>query len=291
MNSTARLISQPVIRETASALVPGEHVYIYYLRGRADTYGIDLGPDFIGNWEEGDCSFLFFTAPAEETVNKFLSTRPALALADIFDMPYGEWQPMDGLPLNAGGFVIYPPWEPRPSSVKGSPLVLDPGLVFGSGFHATTNDCLEALSLICYNQKDIKTALDIGTGSGVLAIAAALSGIDRVVGVDINFLAVQTARHNVLLNHVNDRVLIIKGSAKEPAYRQADLLMANIHYDIMDQLVDSSLFLKSRWFILSGLLRTPADKIINRLHSLSIDIIKVWNRNQIWYTVLGRQGG
>ena len=291
MKSTALKIPQPAENGTVSALVPGEYLYIYYLKGRADTYAADLGPDFVGNWEEADCSFLFFTAPAEETVQKFINSRPMLSLADIFDMPYREWQPMEGLPLEAGGFMIYPPWESPPVCQEITPLVLDPGLVFGSGFHATTHDCLEALSLICYNQKNIKTAIDIGTGSGVLAIAAALSGIDRVVGVDINFLAAQTARHNVSLNRVSDQVLIIKGSAREPAYRQADLMMANIHYDIMDQLVASPLFLKARWFILSGLLRTPADKIIKRLHNLSIDIIKIWHRNQIWFTVLGRQGG
>ncbi len=290
MNNTARQMSQPVETGTALPLVPGEHIYIYYLKGRADTCQANLGPDFIGNWEEADCSFLFFTAPAEEAVRKFLNERPMLTLADIFDMPYREWQPMDGLPLTAGGFNIYPPWDPPIESSEGTHLLLDPGLVFGSGFHATTHDCLEALSLMCYNSKNVKTALDIGTGTGMLSIAAALRGVERIVGVDNNLLAAQTARHNVMINNVNDRVLIIKGSAMEPAYKRVDLLMANIHYEIMDTLIDSPLFLNSRWFILSGLLRTPVKKILKRLNNLSVDILNIWNSNQIWYTILGKQG-
>lgn len=214
-----------------------------------------------------------------------------LSLADKFDMPYREWQPMEGLPLNAGGFDIYPPWEPPPSATGNTHLVLDPGLVFGSGFHATTRDCLEALELICYNNKNIKTALDIGTGTGLLAIAAALKGVLRVIGVDNNFLAVKTAAHNVRRNNVTDRVIMIKGSAMAPAYKQTDLVIANIHYDIMDALIDSPLFLNSQWFILSGLLRTPAKKIIARLNDLSADIIKIWNSDEIWYTVTGKWGG
>lgn len=292
MRNTARHFPLPDDTGIAAGIVPGEHIYIYYFKGRADTYHADLGEWFIGNWEEDDCSFLFFSAPAEKEIQCFLKKHSQLSLVDTFDMPYREWQPMDGLPLTAGGFCIYPPWMNLPPAADSRPLVLDPGLVFGSGFHATTHDCLEALEVICYNNtQKIKTAIDIGTGTGLLAIAAALRGVLKVIGVDNNFLAVETARHNAGLNNVNDRVVVIKGSALEPAYRQADLLMANIHYEVMEAVIDSSLFLNSRWFILSGLLRTPAQKAITRLNELSADIIKIWNSDEIWYTVLGRQGG
>jgi ribosomal protein L11 methyltransferase len=292
MNSTARLIPPSSGTDGPARLVPGDHVFIYYLKGRADARRADLGSRFVGNWEEADCSFLFFSAPAEKEIQRFLTERPALSLADRFDMPYQEWQPMDGFPLEAGGLSICPPWETPAAAADRVPLVLDPGLVFGSGFHATTHDCLEALALICYySNRKIETAIDIGTGTGLLAIAAALRGAARVIGVDNNQLAVETARHNVRLNNVDDRVLIMKGSALEPAYRPADLLMANIHYEVMEALIDSPVFSGCRWFVLSGLLRTPARKIIKRLTELSIDIIKVWNNDEIWYTVLGKQGG
>jgi ribosomal protein L11 methyltransferase len=290
MSNPARHFPQPDETSPAARLLPDDHLHIYYFKGRADTRHANLGPGFLGNWQEDNCSFLFFSAPAEKEIQRFLTERPRLSLTDVFDMPYREWQPLDGFPLEAGGLSIYPPWEPPPPAADGIPLVLDPGLVFGSGFHATTHDCLEALALICYyNNQKVETVIDIGTGTGMLAIAAALRGAAKVIGIDNNLLAVETAQRNVRLNNVDDQVLMIKGSALEPAWKPADLLLANIHYDVMETLIDSQLFRGCRWFILSGLLRTPAEKIITRLTDLSADIIKIWNSDEIWYTVLGRQ--
>ncbi|MEW6078729.1 MAG: 50S ribosomal protein L11 methyltransferase [Thermodesulfobacteriota bacterium] len=291
MNRTACTVAPSSKNDLPARLVPGDHIFIYYLNGRADARRADLGPRFAGNWEEEDCSFLFFSAPAEEEMRRFLMERPTLSLVDRFDMPYQEWQPVEGFPLKAGGLSIFPPWETPDETADHIPLILDPGLVFGSGFHATTHDCLEALSLICYySNRKIETAIDIGTGTGLLAVAAAMRGVARVIGVDNNQLAVETARHNVRLNNVDDRVLIMKGSALEPAYHPADLLMANIHCEVMEAIIETPVFSGCRWFILSGLLRTPARKIIARLNELSAEIIKVWNNDEIWYTVLGKRG-
>ncbi len=290
MKSIARQLAHPVETDTAPPLVPDGRLYIYYFKGRLEKPFTDSGPRFLGNWEEADCFFLFFSAPAETKINELLAMYPGITLADTFDMSYQEWQPMTGFPLTAGGFSIFPPWVPPPT-MDDTPLILDPGLVFGSGFHATTHDCLEALEQVCYNSQNIKTAIDIGTGSGLLAVAAALHGVGRIIGLDNNFLAAKTAGHNVRLNHVDDRVLIVKGSALTPVCRKTDLLMANIHYEVMKVIVESSLFLDSRWFILSGLLRTPAEKIISRLENSSAEIIKIWNSDGIWYTVLGQHRG
>jgi ribosomal protein L11 methyltransferase len=292
MDLTARLHTRPSQQNAAGRLVPDTRLYIYYFKGRVRARRADLGRWFIGHWEEDDCSFIFSDAPVDDEMRMLAQQDPALLLADRFDMSYGEWQPLDGLPLAAGGFYLCPPWASQPPAADYRRLVLDPGLVFGSGCHATTHDCLEALEIVCYNDENkIETAVDIGTGTGVLAVAAALNGIKRVIGVDNNLLAAETAGHNVTLNKVDDKVLIIKGSALAPAYRQADLIMANIHYDVMDDIIDSPLFHGSRWFILSGLLRTPAGKILERLKNFPVEIIKIWNSDEIWYTVLGKARG
>ena len=289
MKIDARHYSSPGTADPVDRLIPCEQLFIYYLDGRADTHDLDLGAGFLGNWEESDSSFLFFSTPAENEIHKLIEKYPPLKLVDTFEMPYQEWQPLEAFPLEAGGFTIYPPWiRPIPETDTRN-LVLDPGLVFGSGFHATTHDCLEALEFICYNNiKTIETAVDIGTGSGLLAIAAALKGVPEVIGVDNNFLAAKTAAHNVAINHANDRVMIIYGSALEPVWKSPDLLMANIHFEVMESIVCSPVFRESEWFILSGLLRTPAEKITNRLKNLSTDIINIWNSDKIWYTVLGK---
>ena len=99
--------------------------------------------------------------------------------------------------------VIKPTWEtyaPQPDQVV---IELDPGLAFGSGLHATTRLCLELLE---EHLRPGERVLDVGTGSGILAIAAACLGAAAVVALDNDPEAVRVARENVLLNGVADRV-------------------------------------------------------------------------------------
>ncbi len=272
-----------------AAAPPAETLYIYYLQGRVKSCEKMFDTAFIGNWEEDDCSFLFFSRPAEQQVANLVSGRPGLSLRDTFVIPYEQWQPSAGFPLQAGGFLIYPPWQKRPEETGETHLLLDPGVVFGNGFHPTTSTCLEALEFVCCNYIDnIETAVDIGTGTGLLAVAAALWGVQTTIGIDLNFLAARTARNNVQLNRVDDRVLIVKADAKNMSSRPADLFLANIHHDVMEEILVSPGFTGSKFFILSGLLRTPAAKIAEKLNKPSTKIIKSWNNNNIWYTFLGK---
>ncbi|MDY6906349.1 MAG: 50S ribosomal protein L11 methyltransferase [Thermodesulfobacteriota bacterium] len=267
---------------------PYDRLYIYYIKGRPDTRNAPMGDSFIGHWEEDDCSFLFFSQPADTIVADVMNGQNDLTLADRFNMPYDQWQPMDAFPLQAGGMTIYPPWSGHVPDSENGTIILDPGVVFGSGFHTTTRDCLEALELICYKcNHNIRSALDIGTGTGLLSIAGAFMGIDDTVGVDINFLAAQTASRNIKLNNVDKNVIIVKGDAGDFADTKVDLLIANIHYSAMEKIVNTDSFLQRKYFILSGMLRTPAQKIADQLRQLPVSIIKIWNNDGIWYTFAG----
>ncbi len=268
---------------------PCEELYIYYLRGNADTRDTDFGNSFLGNWEEDGFSFLFFSQKADVKVKKLLSRQPDLILLDSFIMPYEQWQPLDDFPIRAGGFTIYPPWL-KPAGKDGNrTIILDPGVVFGSGCHATTSDCLEALDLITSrNRGTPRSAVDIGTGTGLLSIAAAITGIERVIGIDINFLAASTALRNAGLNNVSDRVMFIKGDAKElSSCIKTDLFIANIHYDIMKDLLGSPSFESCSSFILSGLMRSQAWEIVSALKKMPVTLTKEWNSDGIWYTFMG----
>jgi ribosomal protein L11 methyltransferase len=109
--------------------------------------------------------------------------------------------------------VIKPTWEPYNSA--GEIIIeLDPGLAFGTGTHETTRMCLELLEELFFDQKYLNVAqkhpihvLDVGTGSGILSIAAAKCGAERVVAIDIDPRAVAVTLENLTLNHVADRVL------------------------------------------------------------------------------------
>ena len=204
-------------------------------------------------------------------------------------MAYEEWQPLDMFPLIAGGCCIYPPWQPAPPVRDNRHIVLDPGVVFGSGSHATTHDCLKAMALLIEQEGPLpESAIDIGTGTGLLALAAARRGIPRIVGVDNNFLAAQTAKKNAAMNDLEDNIVIVKGRAADFTHMPFDLLIANIHYEAMRNLIAADNLLNYKYFILSGLLRSPARKVLARLDKLPVKTIKVWNKNKIWCTIIGK---
>lgn len=96
---------------------------------------------------------------------------------------------------------VCPSWRLGETPENARTLVLDPGMAFGTGTHATTSLCLHALDELLLDEPDVQV-LDVGTGSGILAIAAKLLGAGRVVGTDNDPVALQVARENADINHV-----------------------------------------------------------------------------------------
>ena len=266
---------------------PYDQLYIYYLEGRLRGTPPAFGEGFIGNWEEENTSFLFFSAPADEKVEGLLAQQPHLILADRFAMPYDQWHGDPVEPFAAARFLIMPPWRRVAAAVGEIPVLLDPGVVFGAGTHPTTRDCLEAVEFLC-NTEYVASSLDLGTGTGLLAIAAARLGCRRNLAVDLNFLAAKTADRNVTLNHLEDHVFVWCGSAFDYLDLSADLLIANIHYDVMKHLIIRPAFLQKKWFILSGLLRSEAATVEASLSRQPVVIMEKWVQNGIWHTFLGR---
>lgn len=272
--------SQPVL------LRPDTILYIYYIEGILPAHTPIPSKDFIGNWVEDDFSFLFFRKPARETVETILSDYPTLKVLDQYEMSYEQWQGGTVEPVRVGRFLLNPPWIKASPEENEIAITLDSGVVFGNGAHQTTQACLEAIDIACAGKK-IHTMLDLGSGTGVLALAAAKLGCKNILAVDYNFLACRTTKTNVHLNGLDDSVLVINGKAEEHTGVATDLLVANIHYDVMKELVRTEGFLRQKWFILSGLLRSEAEKISEFLSTQPVLILKRWNRDNIWYTILG----
>lgn len=272
--------SQPVF------LRPETILYIYYIEGIVPPEAHIPSENFVGNWIEDDFSFLFFRKPAKKDVDTLLSNFPDLTLLDEYTMSYEQWQGGAVEPVRLGRFLLNPPW------IKASPqhheieITLDSGVVFGNGMHPTTQACLEAIETACAGGK-VQTMLDLGSGTGVLSLAAAKLGCNRILSVDYNFLASQTTRTNVLLNNLEDQILVINGKAEEHTDVATDLLVANIHYDVMKDLVRTEGFLKQKWFVLSGLLGSETEKISSFLSTQPVHILKRWNHDNIWNTILG----
>ncbi len=268
---------------------PGRDLYIYYLKGRLKAERGMFQNNFIGTWEEEEDSFLFFSSPASRQIRNLLYHQHQLSYVDSYEMSYDQWLGEVFGTFDHGKFRITPIWE----SGKGQSgdekveILLDPGLVFGTGTHPTTRDCLEALEAAACS-KEFKTVLDLGTGTGLLSLAAAGLGSRRVVAVDLNLLAARTAVRNVKLNQLQDRVVVVQGNAEDVIAYPADLVIANIHYDVMRHLINAEGFVEKKRFILSGLLRSEAKDVADRLSRYPVKILKQWTRDGIWHTFYGK---
>ncbi len=264
---------------------PPEELYIYYLQGRPSPRREPVSGGYLGNWQEGDTAFLFFSEPAHETVDRLVRDQPDLALLDRFRMPYHQWQGAAPAPIEAGRFTVAPAWSP-PRGDDPFTLSIDPGVVFGNGTHATTRDCLELIDL-AFKEEGIDTVLDLGTGTGVLAIAACRVGARQALAVDLNLLAARTAKRNIALNGLDGRALALQGTAETFIDVSADFLIANIHYDVMRRLIGSEGFLRKRGFILSGLMRSQANAIADQLSGYPVRILERRESDGVWHTVFG----
>ena len=131
-------------------------------------------------------------------------------------------------PVEVGSLWIGPPWEePTPGLV---PVVIDPGLAFGTGAHPTTRLCLELIQPL-----ERSSLLDIGSGSGVLAIAGCKLGYEPVVAIDVDEAAVAATRHNADANGVRVEVTLL--DATGGALPDAHIAVANIDLRTVSELV------------------------------------------------------
>ena len=265
---------------------PCHDLYIYYVKGRVPPNAITGTAAFIGNWEEEEDSFLFFTRSADRLVARVVEQYSHLTLSDRFRMSYDEWQGGALSPMRIGALNVVPAWLQADNGTESGSLLLDPGVVFGAGTHPTTRDCLEAIQL-AFARQFVADVIDLGTGTGLLALAAVKLGARRCVAVDLNRLAVETAMRNVRLNGMADHIVVAQGDAKNFMDLSCDLVVSNIHYDVMRHIVAASGFKAMKQFVLSGLLRSQAMRIEQQLLHIGAKIFQKWEWDGIWFTFLG----
>ena len=265
-------------------ILPDTILSIYCLKG--DLAGIDINFEgFIGNWEDDGYNFLFFGQPAEAEIARLLETRPDLVLDDHFTMSYREWQGGFETPVKIGRFLLTPPWLKKVAEEDEIGLKFDPGLVFGNGTHPTTLACLTAMEIACAGGR-VERMLDLGTGTGLLALVGASLGCLEVLAVDSNRLAAVTAAQNVRSNNLGQRILVVNGLAQSFADLPSDLLVANIGYPVLRELLTAGNLRHHRWLVLSGLHNREAEHIQQLLAELNVVVLKHWHNEAVWNTVL-----
>jgi ribosomal protein L11 methyltransferase len=168
-------------------------------------------------------------------------------------------------------FTILPPWEEK--RIGRINLIIDPGMAFGTGHHETTRSCLALMEK--YAGKNAKDRfLDLGSGTGLLAIAASKLGYERVVALDIDPLAVEAAVKNVALNRVEN--MLIKAGSITDAEGTFDCIAANIISGVLAFLAPeiSSRLNPSGMTILSGILAEQADEVIKAYERTGLKLIE-----------------
>lgn len=168
--------------------------------------------------------------------------------------------------------VVKPTWEEYTPKEDEKIIEIDPGMAFGTGTHETTSMCIKALEK--YLKKEDKV-IDVGTGSGILSIAAALLGAKEILGIDIDEVAIEVAKKNVELNRVLDRVDLEVGDLTKNIDFKADIIVGNLMADLVVMLAsDVKRNLKEgSKFISSGILVEKMDFVIGKLEENNFKVV------------------
>ena len=210
-------------------------------------------------------------ARVENTVAEMLSLYDLAAPSLVYDLMEDEdwatsWQrffrPFEIVP----GLVIRPSWEPFDPGPGQQVLVMDPGMAFGTGQHASTRMALTLVTGIC---RDLRPAavLDVGTGTGILAMAAVLFGAGEAKAIDNDPEAVRVATANIRTNRLQDRIHV-SGQTLDDCRGPFPLICANIVHDVLVEMAPAfrRLLAPGGRIVLAGILAGDQEKSIGRAY-------------------------
>ena len=177
--------------------------------------------------------------------------------------------------------VVKPGWEDYETADGELVIEMDPGMAFGSGLHETTSMCIKAL------EKDLGGAydpsrypikvLDVGTGTGILAMAAVLLGADEALGIDIDDEAVRVSNENIVKNGLEGRISIRHGNLMDGINYEPDIIVANLMVDLVIMLSPAAAaqLRPGGIYITSGILDIKEDIVKKAIEDAGFDIIEV----------------
>ncbi len=234
--------------------------------------------------EEGENQRLCVTAYFDQLPNRE-DVRSELADAlRIYDLPsssvvemnvrevpnedwLGEWK-KDWQPVETGNFIVAPPWSNLSLSADRILIRIEPGMAFGTGTHETTRLCLAAIE----KYYEGGSFLDVGTGTGILAIAAAkLSPQARIDACDNDVEAITIARENAHLNDVGERITF-RAATIDDSTPSADFVCANLTADVITDLLPSLLGVTCGRLVLSGILESQVEDVAVKLRQCGVTV-------------------
>lgn len=214
-----------------------------------------------------------------------------VVVSTVDDEDWAESWKRDYRPLAVGrGLLVKPAWIDIPASER-LVIELDPGMAFGTGYHPTTVLCMEALEGVVHKDDVV---VDVGTGSGILSIAAARLGAASVIAVDTEAEAVQAARENSVRNGTADIVVVKRGSTDAArrmlGHTRADVVAVNIRARVIDRLAEElyDMVRPGGTMVAGGIIEHAADQLGRRLESVGFHIDDARFLDE-WCCLIGRR--
>lgn len=201
--------------------------------------------------------------------------------------PY-SW--LDGPLRLSEKIIVTPPYGNHSAGENELVIKIDSGMAFGTGAHPTTALCLSMIEDYLNKGDDF---LDVGTGSGILMIAAAKLGAKMVVGIDKNKTAVEIARRNLMLNKIEGKgVQVMVGNLLDGVEKRFDMVVANILTEIVVQLLDDigKVLKKSGVFICSGMIERNTHRVVSKMKRLDLEVVEM-RKKAYWVSIAAKQKG
>ncbi len=180
--------------------------------------------------------------------------------------------------------VIKPSWDEYEPSDNEIVVEIDPGLAFGTGTHETTSLCVEFLEKYAQNKKKL---LDIGCGSGILMLIGKKSGVEKVVGIDIDEKVNDVVLENFSKNGINENFQVIIGNLVDDVNEKYDLVVSNILVDVLEKLLEDieKILEKDATVIFSGILNEKEEGFLKKSKNYNLKQIDRKEKNN-WVSLV-----
>jgi len=185
--------------------------------------------------------------------------------------------------------VIKPSWEAYDEEEGDIIIEMDPGSAFGSGTHETTSMCVKLVEKVITPSDMV---YDIGCGTGILGLSAAMLGAKSVVGVDIAEDAIIASKINIEKNHMTEVMDVRLGNLTDVVEEKADIVVANIMADIIIMMTDTiQNFIKPEgYYILSGIVEGRQDDVVKAINDKNFEVVDHLNEGE-WHAILAQYKG